>query len=206
MANVSEIADQILALDRRHPLRIGIDGFCAAGKTTLADTLALELRARGRSVIRACGDDFQNPPSIRHRLGSRSPEGFFRDAMDFESLRSKLLLPLGPDGSLEYRTSTYDVHASRPNLSPQRTAERSQVLLLDGLFLHVPALVGCFDLTVFVHAAYETCIARARTRRQERYRDPDQIEALYRERYIPGFELYVAELEPQNRSSIRVAT
>jgi hypothetical protein len=32
MSNVNEITDQILTLNRTHPIRVGIDGFCAAGK------------------------------------------------------------------------------------------------------------------------------------------------------------------------------
>jgi len=202
MRRLGEIVDRILALKRDHPIRVGIDGFCAAGKTTLGDNLSPELEARGRRVIRACGDDFQNPPTVRYQLGDRSPEGFFRHAMDFASLRAELLNPLGPNGSSVYRTTVYDVFQSRPRLSPQRLAEPSQILLLDGLFLHVPELAGCFDLTVFVHADYETCIARALARKHERYRDADAIEALYRDRYIPGFMLYVAEMRPQLRASI----
>jgi putative protein kinase ArgK-like GTPase of G3E family len=41
-----------------HPLRVGIDGRSAAGKTTFADELAAALRGRGREVLRASLDDF----------------------------------------------------------------------------------------------------------------------------------------------------
>src|SRR3954463_2420906 len=162
--STAEIAAMILALEAPHPLRIGIDGFCAAGKTTLANAVAEKLEAKERRIIRASADNFQNPPEVRWQLGPRSPEGFFRHAIDFQALRSELLEPLGPQGSLQYRTSTYDVRALRPNLSPQYGATPSAILLLDGLFLHVPALAGCFELTVFIRADYETCIARARVR------------------------------------------
>jgi uridine kinase len=206
MGSVGEMADRIIALQRPHPTRVGIDGFCAAGKTTLGDALALELQGRGRGIIRACGDDFQNPPEVRHQLGDRSGDGFFRHAMNFRSLRDELLNPLGPSGSLAYRTTVYDVFASKVKLSPQGQADPRQILVLDGLFLHAPELAGCFDFTVFVESDYEVCIARARARRQERYRDPAQIEALYRDRYVPGFELYVAEIQPAARASITFTT
>jgi uridine kinase len=196
----------LLDFDAPYPVRVAIDGFCAAGKTTLADALAVELRAQGRVVIRASADDFQNPPEIRWQLGRRSPEGFFRHTIDFRALRSELLEPLGPEGSLRYRTSTYDIHALRPNVSPEYLATPSAILLLDGLFLHVPQLAGCFDFTVFVSTANETCIARARTRRQEHLADADEIEALYRERYVPGFELYIAEVHPETRASVVFST
>jgi uridine kinase len=204
--NIDDLAKRILGLQMPHPVRIAIDGFCAAGKTTLADALALELRGHGRVVLRASTDDFQNPPEIRWQLGQRSSEGFFRHPIDFRALRSELLEPLGPDGSLRYRTSTYDVRALRPNVSPEYVATPSAILLLDGLFLHVPELAGCFDLTVLVSAAYETCIARARMRKQEGLADADEIESLYRERYIPGFELYIAEVGPEGRASVVFST
>lgn len=202
---VVSIAERIVALSPAHPIRVGIDGFCAAGKTTLADALRTELEVRGRSVIRACGDDFQNPREIRHQLGKSSAEGFFRHAMNFAALREELLDPLGPRGSLTYRTTFYDVFASVPNLSPQRRADPSQILVLDGLFLHVPALSGCFELTVFVDTDFETCIARARARRQERLSEPAEIEALYRTRYVPGFEIYLKELDPRACASLTVS-
>ena len=206
MSTLSNIADEIVALQLSHPVRVGIDGFCAAGKTTLADALGSELKARGRSVIRVCGDDFQNPPAIRYQLGERSPEGFYRHAMDFGSLRRELLDPLGAGGNLVYRTTFYDVFASQRNPSPQFTARPSVILVLDGLFLHVPELAGCFDYTVFVDTDFETCIARARARKQERYADADMIESLYRERYMPGFLLYLNEVEPQRTASALVTT
>src|SRR3954464_11477462 len=165
--SAAEIAEMILALEAPHPLRIGIDGFCAAGKTTLANAVAEKLEAKGRRVIRASADNFQNPPEVRWQLGPRSPEGFFRHAIDFQALRSELLEPLGPTGSRQYRTSTYDIRALRPDRSPQQVAASSAILLLDGLFLHSPQLEGCFEFTIFVAAAYETCIARARARKQE---------------------------------------
>ncbi len=95
---------------------------------------------------------------------------------------------------------------SRPKLSPALVAEPADILLLDGLFLHADALAGAFDFTVFVSAAYETCLARARARNQERSGDLAELEALYREKYIPGFEMYREESKPPSHASIGVET
>ena len=189
-----------------HPIRVGIDGFCASGKTTLADAVALELRCTGREVVRISADDFQNPPEVRWQLGPRSPEGFFRYQIDFLALRTLLLQPLGPDGSRRFHSSCYDVHASRPSLSMERTVSSSAVLILDGLFLHAPDLEHCFDFTIFVSAEFETCLRRALTRNQERSDDLTELEAIYREKYIPGFELYCREVAPRERASFVATT
>ena len=198
---VEHVTRDVLALGAGRPVRVGIDGFCAAGKTTFAAHLALALTGVGRPVIRATADDFQNPPEVRYQLGPTSAEGFYRHAIDFESLRRELLEPLGPGGTRQYRTSTYDIRTLRPNPSAVRTAELDAVAVVDGLFLHVPKLRWCWEYSIFVHAAPELCIDRALRRNQEKQADLKQLEHTYRTRYVPGFELYVAEVEPRALAS-----
>lgn len=199
-----EIAGEILALDLPHPTRVGVDGFCAAGKTTLADELGALLNAAGVDTIRVSTDDFQNPPEIRWQLGEASPEGFYRHAVDFAALDREVLVPLGPDGSRRYRTSVYDIFALRPDVSERREAPDDAVLILDGLFLHAPAVLRSLDYTVFISTPFETCIDRALTRNQERKGDGAEVEELYRTRYVPGFQLYFAECRPDERASATV--
>ncbi len=56
-----------------------VDGPPAAGKTTLADELALLLRTRGREVIRASAESFHLPRAQRYRRGEFSPEANYHD-------------------------------------------------------------------------------------------------------------------------------
>ena len=70
-----------------------------------------------------------------------------------------------------------------------------------GMHLAYELLDGGYEFTIFVDTDYETCIARARVRKQERLRSADEIEARYRERYMPGFMLYVAEVQPHRLAS-----
>jgi len=193
-------------VQRTHPIRIGIDGFCASGKTTIADALARRVWAAGRTPIRVSADDFQNPPETRWQLGSQSPEGFRRFQIDFEALRSNLLEPLGPNGNRKFRTTWYDVHRSTPNISAEHNAAAADVLLLDGLFLHSAALRDCFEFTVFVSADFETCLERALERNQEQARCREALAELYRIKYIPGFAQYIDEARPERRASFVVRT
>lgn len=50
---LSCLAEAVGAAKIAHPTRVAIDGVPAAGKTTLADELAVVLRAQGREIIRA---------------------------------------------------------------------------------------------------------------------------------------------------------
>jgi putative protein kinase ArgK-like GTPase of G3E family len=47
-----EVAGRLCARDPGHPLRVGIDGVCGAGKTTFADRFGLRRKARrGATVV-----------------------------------------------------------------------------------------------------------------------------------------------------------
>ena len=206
MTEIDLIVRELVSAEMTHPIRVGIDGFCASGKTTLADVLATKIRALGRNSMRVSADDFQNPPEIRWQLGAQSPEGFCRFQVNFSALRSMLLEPLGPGGNRHFRSTLYDVRESRPNISPERYAETTDVLLLDGLFLHSAELDNCFDFTVFTSADFETCLTRALARNQEGISDPRELEELYRLKYIPGFALYMQEIHPEDCASFVVHT
>jgi len=201
---VRKVADEIHSLDLDYPARIGVDGFCAAGKTTIAEALAAVLSASGAEVIRVSTDDYQNPPEVRWQLGDSSPEGFYRHAVDFDTMEREVLAPLGPSGSKLYRTSSYDIFARRPHVSEQSVAPDDGVLLLDGLFLHTERIARALDYTIFVDAPFDICVERARARNQERREDAAAVERLYRSRYIPGFQLYLSECHPREVASATI--
>jgi signal recognition particle GTPase len=50
---LGRLAEPVGAINAAHPTRVFIDGAPAAGKTTLADELAVVLRTQGRTVIRS---------------------------------------------------------------------------------------------------------------------------------------------------------
>ncbi len=195
---IESIAARILAVEAGRPVRVAIDGFCAAGKTTLADAVAQELAGSGRPVIRVCADKFQSPPEKRWQLGRHSPEGFYRHAIDVEAIRDQLLEPLNGPDQFSYRSSTYDIRNMKPNRSPMHAAAPDSLVIVDGLFLFMPMLMPYWDLTVFVDTPFNTCIERARLRNQEGFKDADSVEKRYRERYWPGYQLYLEEFDPKS--------
>jgi uridine kinase len=160
---LDRLARAIESVAASHPLRVAVDGPPAAGKTTLADELALLLRARGREVIRASSEGFHLPRAQRYRRGEFSPEANYRDSFDYPALRRVLLDPLGPDGDRRYQRAVYDLDADTALSQPATTAAADAVLLLDGVFLLRPELIDRWDLSIFVSAAFEHRPAR-RTR------------------------------------------
>jgi hypothetical protein len=105
---LDRLAEAIESVTTVHPLRVAVDGPPDAGKTTLADELALLLRARGREVIRSPTESFHLPQAQRYRRGEYSSEGCYHDSFDYDALRRVLLDPLGPNGHRRYQHAIYN--------------------------------------------------------------------------------------------------
>lgn len=199
---LTAITDRILATHRPHPVRVAIDGPDTAGKTTLADELASGISAAGRAVIRASADDFGRPRAERYRRGRDSAEGYRLDAFDHAALVRLLLEPLGPHGDRRCRTTAFDLAGDMPRLAEPETADDEAVLLVDGVFLLRPELVGQWDLRVFVRVAPETSLARALERDVPRLGDAATVAARYRARYLPAQADYLALDRPLDAADI----
>ncbi len=197
---LAEISDHTARIERPHPVRIGIDGVDAAGKTTLADELGDELarrmRAQGRPVIRASIDHFFNPSSIRKRRGPLSPEGFYRDSFNLGELIAVLLSPLGPGGTRRYRTAIFDLRNDQVVDSAIVVAPSNAVLVFDGVFLHRPELCGHWDFSIFLRVDFATALKRAMVR-DSWIGSAEAVEHRYRTRYLPGQQLYFDECGPE---------
>jgi len=193
----------VVAVQRAHPVRVGIDGIDAAGKTTLADELAGLVAARGFPVIRATIDGFHRSRSQRYRLGRESPDGYYHDSFDFPALRQELLDPLGPRGDRTYRRAVFDLHSDRPDPGVPEHADPDAVLLFDGVFLMRPELEECWELAIFVDCSPEVAIRRG-VLRDARNGDAAEVEQRYRTRYLPGQELYLGECRPRERADLLV--
>lgn len=179
-----------------------MDGVDGAGKTTFADELAASLRELGREVIRVSADDFHHPRAVRYRLGRDSPAGFYRDSYDHAGLRRTLLDPLGPGGSLRYRTAILDVNSDQPLFEPEQIARPGSLLVVDGLFLHRPELRGLWDDSIFLRVDFAVSVPRGAARGPG-FGSPDP-EAESNRRYIGGNRLYFREAQPEKWAGVVV--
>ena len=202
--STGRIADSIEAVRLPHPTRVAIDGRTASGKTTLADELAAELRDRGRSVIRTSVDGFHKPRAERYRRGRLSPEGYLDDARDWGAVQDELLRPLGPGGTLEYRTETFDLERDVPVERPARLADPNMILIVDGTFLQRAELAGGWDMVIFVDVSEEVATSRGVARDAASLGGEDKALEAHLQRYQAAFAIYDARCSPRSTADIVV--
>lgn len=195
-AELHRLADLVAAVRRPHTVRVAVDGVDAAGKTTLADELRPLLEARGRPVLRASVDGFHLTRAERYRRGPTSPEGYYRDSFNYDAFRRELLESLGPGGDRRFRARVFDLHADEPVDEPRQEAPEGAVLLVDGVFLLRPELAGLWDFRILVEVEPAEALRRAVLRDEDLFGSPDEALRRYRSRYVPGQQLYRAEVDP----------
>ena len=135
---LNKIARAIGKIELAHPVRVGIDGLSASGKTVFADELASVLQDEGKIVVRTGLDGFHNPPEIRHRQGPHVGRGLRRgfirlhgsqgksfatqDRVATGGMRRKFsTIPGEPDRSNSRRPPRRRFFSSGRDAIPQRT-------------------------------------------------------------------------------------
>jgi uridine kinase len=156
-------------------------------------------------VLRASIDGFHHPASIRHLRSEEQPaHSYYEDSFDYLTLRNVLLDPLGSDGDHIVCTRVFDFRKDLPVKEPPIRVQPGIVLLFDGVFLLRPELEGCWDLSVFVHVDPATSLQRASKRDGVLFGTSDATERRYRERYLPGQELYLSLVNADQRAEILI--
>ena len=186
------LAAEIIALYVGGRVVVAIDGMDGAGKTHFADDLAIALTATGRSVFRASLDDFHRSQAERHDRGADSPRGHYRDSFDYSTFRRVLLEPFRMGGSTAFVTASFDHVRDLPVQSKWRTGPKDAILVLDGIFLNRPELVGLWNYSVWLDVPRELA--------EQRMLDRDGATE-NTERYRGAQDLYLAEASPRTAAS-----
>ena len=199
---IAKLAQIILSHKKDVPLRVGIDGVDAAGKTLLANELAEELAKLGHPVLRASIDGYHNPKEIRRQRGSLSPEGYYYDSFNYFLLTTHLLQPLEPQGNRRIRLSAFDFKTEQETAAEELTVTNDHILIFEGVFLFRPELIRYWDVKIFVEIDFETSLNRALERDLYLFGSREEIEKRYNERYIPGQKIYLVSETPQQKADI----
>jgi uridine kinase len=196
------VADQLGGIALPHPVRVGIDGVCGAGKSTLARELRDVLEQRGRAVVLVDSDGFHHVRERRYRQGRDSARGYYEDSYDFDALVDRVLRPLGPGGDRRYAVRVHDLRTDETFGDATAVAEPAAIVLFDATFLQRDGLREQWDVVIFVHADEQVAIARGVARDAEALGGPDNARAAYDDRYMAACRIYLDEQDPRARASI----
>lgn len=176
----------INGLPKNKPLIIGIDGRCAAGKTTLAARLQEEM---GCAVFHM--DDFFLRPEQRTEERLRTAGG----NVDCERFLEEVMLPLkSGEDPVVYRP--YDCRSQA--LCGEISVRTAEVNIVEGSYSLHPSLWEFYDLRVFLTVDPEEQIRRIIRRNGEANAE------IFRERWIPMEEKYFAAFNVEKRCDLRI--
>ncbi|MGE6401205.1 hypothetical protein [Bacillus cereus] len=199
---MKEIANHILTLNLTHPIRVGVSGITAPGKTTFANELAEELKQCGVPVTCASIDDFHNPRAIRYTQGKESARGYYEDAHDYTAFKERLLKPLGPNGNLQYETISHNLITDIPVHNTPLVALPNMVLIVDGTFLLKKDIEHLFDYKIFVDTDFEIARNRGAKRETEVFGSYEEAEKMFLNRYHAACKMYIEEHKPKECANV----
>lgn len=202
-ALVREVAGRIAGLGSGR-LRVAVDGYTAAGKTSFGHELAAALRVLGRPTARACLDDFKNPWREAREQGydRTSGAGYYRNAYDFASARDLLLIPAGAGGTGRVALCAHDplTGADRRDVTVELPVDA--VLVVDSVFAFRPEYDDLWDYRIWLDVDPGLSLARGIARDTEAEGGPEEATRLHRDRYHAAELLYLAEVDPRARADV----
>ena len=195
---LSKISNHILGLELSHPIRVGIDGITASGKSTFARDLVSILEESGRACLLTTLDGFHNPRSVRHQRGRESAEGYYFDAYNYESVIRDLLNPLGGEEPFMFKTETYDLDLDRPSKREFEEIDKHTVVVVDGSFSLRKELIRYWDCKIYLKVDFETAVGRAESRDEESFGSKEKARHVTEVRYHGAHLIHNEEAKPWN--------
>jgi uridine kinase len=203
-ALLERLAGEIIARKRSdRPLKVGIDGRCAAGKTMLADELGSVLGARCLTVLRPSVDGFHHPRGHRYRQGEFSARGYYEDAFDYDALVEGLLAPLSENKfPVLCRQVSFDLRVELPAEAPLVSVDANTILLFDGIFVFRSRIDAYWDYRILVDVDAEQSLARALGRDADPMNPAELIRKKYQQRYEPAWQMYAGAENPGSKADV----
>ncbi len=201
---ISDVAGRIGRLSPGR-LRVAVDGFTAAGKTSFGHELATAIRGLGRPTLRASLDDFKNPWREARELGYDrvSGEGYYRNAYDFRSATELLLGPAGPAGSGQVVLCAYDPLTGEDHRDKVVPAPADAVLVVDSVFAFRPEYNSFWDFRIWLEIDAEVALERG-IARDVGMEGLAGATLLHRDRYHAAELIYLAEVDPTSLADVLI--
>ncbi|MBP6997603.1 MAG: uridine kinase [Phycicoccus sp.] len=171
---------------------VAVDGVDGAGKSVLARELTAFL-APIREAHRASIDGFHHPRAERYARGVTA-RTYYEDSFDYRRFRGALVDPFR-DGD-RFVTAVFDSETDSEVTSMPHIAGPNAVLIVDGIFLHRPELLGLWDASIWVDVPFEVSVPRGNARFGEVGAQEADPTSTVNARWVGGQQLYLAQAQP----------
>jgi uridine kinase len=198
MGNIDDVVARILGqratVSTERSLLVGISGIDGSGKGYVAKQIEARLGQHSIAAANINVDGWLNLPD--KRFSAIEPaEHFYENAIRFDELFNRLLLPLKghrsvsvPADFTEETTANYRKHTYY--------FKDVGVVLVEGIFLFKREHRELFDLAVWVDCSFPTALARALIRAQEGLSSAETIRA-YETIYFPAQKIHFDRDNPR---------
>lgn len=178
MDEIDTILAEIERRIKKPPITVGLNGLDCSGKTTVAQALYEKLVSRNINSRLLHIDDYNNR-DVQDRVYTAYKEGVFTDELaDFYY-----------QNSIHYKAVAEAISASR---------QQYDVTLIEGVFLFKEGLSPLLDIKIFLPVSPDLAKSRYEKRRQQE-NDPRPL-LVFDDIWLPAFERYCREEEPESKS------
>lgn len=173
---------------------VGIDGLGGAGKSTIVDSLKLQLKNENYHSYVLHIDDFIHPKHIRYDKSKEEWYCYYNIQWRYDYLVEEILSPIKKGNKIDKVIELYDKENDRYILQPIYIPHGS-VLILEGIFLQRKEIKDYLDFVIYLDVPKEVRLNRVLAR--DRYiGESKDIKRKYERRYFPAEEKYTLEYSP----------
>ncbi|WP_066869635.1 P-loop NTPase fold protein [Clostridium mediterraneense] len=183
---------------------IGIDGLGGAGKSTLVESLKLELQKENYNSYVLHIDDFIHPKKVRYNDSKEEWYCYYNLQWRYDYLIKEILNPIKNgeeiDKDIEFYDKENDIYIKKHIYIPHNS-----VLLLEGVFLQRKELKDYLDFVIYLDVPQEIRLDRV-LKRDVYIGSTDDIKNKYNRRYFPAEDRYILECSPSKNADFVLET
>lgn len=195
---LNTISQYILFLQLYHPIRVGVDGITASGKSTFVRELSNLLHQSQQKVITTTLDGFHNPRVQRYARGRESAEGYYYDSYNYNEIIKHLLIPLGEGGNLFFKTQVFDLKTDEPTELEPTVAFSDSILVVDGSFALRRELQDYWDVRIYLSVDYNIAEERAAIRDAAAFGSATEAKRITQTRYHGAHKIHLEMAKPMD--------
>ena len=173
---------------------IGIDGLGGAGKSTIVNSLKLQLLKKKYHTYVLHIDDFIHLKHIRYDESKEEWDCYYNIQWRYDYLVKEILSPVKRGDKIDKLIELYDKE-NDGYIKQQILIEHGTVLLLEGIFLQRKEIKSYLDFIIYLDVSQEVRLSRV-LKRDGYIGGLKDIKCKYERRYFPAEEKYILDYSP----------